>query len=298
MCGHKRSSFGLGTLAVFIAALWAEAAERGHAADAVRLGMVGTLFRDVSESGMLAVMAPLVNAQTGISGQLLVVPDAHQLAYQLTRDKVHLGVFHGIEFGWARQKYPEIKPLLIAVNENRNLRALLVVRRDRQWAGMNDLCGKAMALPQGAHKHCEVFLTQACVQAGTEPCKFFGKLTTPSNAEEALDDVVDGVVDGAVVDGLAYECFKRRKPGRFAKLRTAEQSEDFPAAVIAYRPGGIDDAALQRFRNGMINANQNAAGRKLLTLWKLTAFEPIPPDYEQMLAHIVTTYPEPVPTGR
>jgi hypothetical protein len=42
-----------------------------------------------------------------VSGELVPCGDADNLGRQLMDDKVQLGVFHGIEFAWARQKYPE-----------------------------------------------------------------------------------------------------------------------------------------------------------------------------------------------
>jgi len=68
----------------------------------------------------------------------------------------------------------------------------------------------------------------------------------------------------------------------------------FPAAVVAYRPGILDEATLKRFREGMMNANRTILGRQMLTLWKLTAFEEVPQDYEKVLSEILKTYPAPL----
>jgi hypothetical protein len=67
----------------------------------------------------------------------------------------------------------------------------------------------------------------------------------------------------------------------------------FPAAVVAYHPGVLSDETLQRFREGMLNANKGALGRQFMALWKLTAFEAIPEDYEQTLIQILKAYPLP-----
>jgi ABC-type phosphate/phosphonate transport system substrate-binding protein len=112
--------------------------------------------------------------------------------------------------------------------------------------------------------------------------------------EDALDDVVDGVAQVYVLDSVALDCYKRRKPGRFTKLRIVHSSEVFPAAVVAFRAGGLDEATLARFRDGMMNANRTTLGRQLMTLWKLTGFEQVPPDYEQTLTEIAKVYPAPL----
>src|SRR5207302_5268891 len=113
-----------------------------------------------------------------------------------------------------------------------------------------------LALPNQTREHCQMFLRRNCLQCKKEPAKFFSKITNPANVEDALDDVFDRVVQVCVVDGVSLDCYKRRKPGRFAKLKIVYSSETFPAAVVAFRPGILDEATLKRFRDGMIHANR------------------------------------------
>jgi ABC-type phosphate/phosphonate transport system substrate-binding protein len=213
-------------------------------------------------------------------------------------DKVQLGVFHGIEFAWARLRYPELRPLVIAINQQRYLKACLIVRADSTVANFGDLKDKVLALPQQSRDHSHLFLRQRCLEYKKEPASFFAKITSPANAEDALDEVVDGTVQASVVDSLSLDCYKRRKPGRFAKLKTAQPSEQFPAAVVVFRPGILDEAMLTRFREGMLNANRTALGRQLMTLWKLTGFEQVPADYDQNLIDIAKVYPPPAPSDK
>src|SRR5262249_6944270 len=117
----------------------------------------------------------------------------------------------------------------------------------------------------------------------------------PPCIEEALDDVVDNVAQATVVDGVALESYKRRKPGRFAEIKIVQHSPTFPAAVIAYRPGAVDEQLINRFREGMLHAPELPVGRQLMLMWNLTSIEPVPPDYEQTLAEIAKAYPPPAP---
>ncbi len=92
----------------------------------VRIGLVKTLFRDVPESLIewgLRPMKALMEGQTGLSGDLIPSGDADRLACQLKDNDLQLGVFHGVEFAWVQQRYPTLKPLIIAVNEHPYLRA-------------------------------------------------------------------------------------------------------------------------------------------------------------------------------
>jgi ABC-type phosphate/phosphonate transport system substrate-binding protein len=281
-------------------ALRSGAEEGATNAARVRIGMIGSLFRDIPEATVMAMMQPfgaLMQAQTGVGGELVPAGDAENLGKLLADNKVQLGVFHGIEFAWARQKYPELRPLCIAVNQDIYLHAVVVVRADNPVAKFADLRDKSLALPHQTREHCYLYVQRQCRECTSEPEKFFSKISTPANVEEALDDVVDGVVQVVVVDGVGFDCYKRRKPGRCAKLKAAYISESFPAAVVAYRPGIIDEATLKRFRDGMVGANRSIMGKQLLTLWKLTGFEDIPADYEKTLTEIAKSYPPPVPAS-
>src|SRR5206468_1280812 len=225
----------------------------------------------------------LVKSETTLESEFRIAKDSNELARQLAGEQVDLGVFHGVEFAWARQKHKDLRPLVIAVNQDRHLRAHLLVAGNSPASRFADLQGKALAMAKGTRLHCRLFVERPCQGCGHEPEKFFSRITTPTDVEDALDDVVDGTVEATVVDGAALECYKRRKPGRFAKLRELQISEVFPSSVIAYHAGHLNDATLKRFKDGMIGAGQRTGTKRVLMLWKMTGFEAIPEDYEQTL---------------
>jgi ABC-type phosphate/phosphonate transport system substrate-binding protein len=263
---------------------------------AVKIGMINSLFKEVPESTITTMMGPfgaIMESQTGVRGEVVLGGDAMGLSQSLSENKVQLGVFHGIEFAWAKTKHPELKALVIAVNQQLYPRAVLCTRCDCKAASFDDLQNQSLALPRGTRDHCYLFVERHCPEFKKRPPGHFAKITVPPNAEDALDDVVDGVVGSTVVDGVSLESYKRRKPGRFVKLRAAETSEAFPGSVVAYRPGTLDEATLKKFRDGLLNTNHTIMGKQLLTIWKITSFEPVPPDYEQVLSEIVKLYPPP-----
>jgi ABC-type phosphate/phosphonate transport system substrate-binding protein len=215
------------------------------------------------------------------------------LARQIKDDQVQLGVFHGVELAWARKSVPELKPLLIAVNQQPFLRAVLVVRKDCPAVSAADLNGKPIALPRPSREHCRLFLERRCARKCCKAQFAAEEVTDPGDVEDALDGVVDSQVAAAVVDGIALDSYAKSKPGRSAKLRALQQSETFPCAVVAYVPGVLPENLLDKFREGMIAAKENVRGRQLLELCRITRFEAVPADYEQMLADIAKAYPPP-----
>lgn len=274
----------------------AAAEDRGDSTAPVRIGLVNSLFKDVPDTIVDMMAKPfgaLMAAQTGMTGQMIKAGDADSLGQELNDAKMHLGIFHGVEFAWARQKYPHLKPLVIAVNEQKHLRAFLIVRTDNEANDFGDLQGKTVCVPKGSRDHCLLFMERRCEEAGACSADLLGKVTTAANAEDALDDLVDGNMEAAIVDGLSLEGFKLRKPGRASKLKVIVESEVFPAAVVAYCPGVLNDAVIKRFRDSLLTTHKSMLGKQLLTLWRLTGFEAIPADYEQTLNDIVKAYPAP-----
>jgi ABC-type phosphate/phosphonate transport system substrate-binding protein len=265
-------------------------------ADTIRIGLVSSLFRDLPGSMTSLLLKPfgnLMRAQTGMNGKLIAAGSALSLGRDLNEDKVHLGVFHGVEFAWAQERYPKLKPLVLAVNHTQHLRALLVTRGDSPAADLADLRGKKLALAQRTKEHCHIYLGHHCRALGAEPDAFFAKIVRHANVEDALDDVVRGKVDAAVVDGVALKCYEHIKPGCHARLKVLQKSPAFPAAVVAYHEGRLDEATLARFRDGMLNAGKDTRSRELMNLWKLTSFEAIPADYQRNLIEIRRAYPAP-----
>ena len=160
----------------------------------VHVGLMQTLFRDLPDPLVHALLEPfgaLFRAETGHDAYVVRDADALRLGRLLNEDQLQLGVFQGIEFAWARQKYPELQPLMIVFNQKKHLRACLLTRADTAITEWADLKGQSLALPCRSHQHCYEFLNRHCRQQHQEPEQFLGKIIKPANVEEALDDLVE-----------------------------------------------------------------------------------------------------------
>jgi ABC-type phosphate/phosphonate transport system substrate-binding protein len=299
MWGLRVLSTGMVAAAVMLAGLaftGGAGADMSGRSTTLRIGVVGTLFRDTPEPMVQIIMRPfksLIESTSGMSSQLITVPESDRLAQDLADDKVQLAVFHGVEFGWAREKHPTLRALVVAVSRQRTLHAYLLVKRDSKIAGFPDLKGKALAFPRQNREHCHLFLERRCEACGCAAEEYLAKLTRPAHAEDAIDQVVDGTADAAVVDDAGLERYEQDKAARFAQLKTALKSEAFPCGLIAYNPGNVDETTLERLREGLLTCNQGRSGRDLLSSVRLTALEPVSPDYEKLVADIVKAYPPP-----
>ncbi len=234
---------------------------------------------------MQVIMRPfrsLLETQTGLSGQLVAGGDANSLGKSLKEGKVHLGVFHGVEFAWAHAEVPQLKPLLIAVHQQPYLRAHLVVRKDGKITGVADLKGQVLALPYMSREHCWLYLQRRCVPPGQTPEKYFSRVTSPRDAAYAIDDVIDGAAQAAVIDDIELEAYRKQYPEYFAKVKVLQHSEAFPCAVIAYYPGTFSEELVERFRTGMLGAKSSPHGRQMMQMCRITSFEEVPANFDQM----------------
>jgi ABC-type phosphate/phosphonate transport system substrate-binding protein len=260
----------------------------------IHIGMVQSCFRYTPEADLQRTTGPfrrLMEAQTGLKGKVVPGGNPFELAAKLNDNQLQLGVFHGFEFAWAQQRYPDLRPLIIAVNGSRHRRAFFIVPKDNGVSGFAALKGKSLAVPDETREECCLFLDRLCQAAGKKPGQYFSRMTTPSNSETALDDVAGGRVDMALIDQVALNSYQRRNPQRFVRLKVAEKSGIFPSPVVAYRRGSLDKKTLRAFRKGMLNAKKTTYGRQLLALNKLTACEPVPKDYAETLARVAKAYP-------
>lgn len=275
-------------------------AHAGKAADTptVQIGMAQTMVVDVPPPLVDFLGLPfsrLMKEFTGLNGNLEVGGGPFDVAQKLESGKVQLAVFQGLEFAWVQTRHPKIKPLMVAIYQNKVLNAQLVIRKDStsldSWA---DLRGKEIAFPRKSKEHCRAFLERNCTVCGDcAPQDFFGGIARPGSAEAALDDLIHGKCQAAICDKVDVEFYRRIKPGAFNQLRILKDSEPFPSAVIAYVDGGVDGKVLERFRGGMLKANNSERGRDMMSMWRITSFEEVPGDYQRTVDEILRSYPVP-----
>lgn len=266
-------------------------ADDGHS---VRIGLVSSLFRDTSEPLMQIVMRPfksLLETQTGMSGRLISGGTAEHLGQRLKEGDLHLGIFHGVEFAWAKAKFPQLKALLIAVNKQPYLRAHLVVRGDGKIKTVDDLKGRTVGVPNLSREHCWLFLERRCVSGEQLPEAFFSRVSRPRDACYAIDDVIDGSLHAAVIDDADLAEYRKQFPQFAGKVKSLLRSEPFPCAVIAYYPGTLDEHLLDQFRTGMLSAKDNQQGRHMMKLCRITRFQEVPEDFDKTLEEIAKAYP-------
>jgi len=260
----------------------------------VRIGMMRTIFKDTPDSLLQILMKPfsaVMESQTGLSGDLVMTPSYDKLGKQLSDGDIQVGVFHGFEFAWAKLKYPELEPLMLAVNNKAPLKSYVVVADNSEIKSVSDLKGKSVSFARGNREHCRLFMEHRILPANTSAGKFFSKINNNADAEDAFDGLASGDVEAVLTDSAPWESFKTQKPGTAGKLRVVMISEEFIPAVIGYNPNKLDKNIMDSFKKGMLSASDNPKSKRMLEFVKISSFETIPADFSTQLVELLKSYP-------
>src|SRR5262245_34372675 len=217
-------------LVPFLLTLGASGQQAGKI-DVLKIGTSGSLALDAEpgkEEAALDTLKSFIKSETGFANEIIKYKDWRELAAKLAAGEANVGVFQGHEYAWASGQNAKLRPLALAVNVHTYRTAHVIVRDDNKATDFAGLAGQTLALPRVGQTHLELFVQRQAQAMGKELTTFFAKITTPDNVEDAVDDVVDGVVQAAVVDRVGLEAYKRRKPGRFKRLKQAAASPVFP----------------------------------------------------------------------
>ena len=301
LLGHRRRltlPWALTTLLVLPAA-----AVHGQQSktDGLHIGASGTLTGGAGgakERAALESLQAFIKSETGLNNDIVRQKHWQELAARMADGKLQIGVFQGYEFAWAKEKYPALKPLAVAVNVYRYPVAYVVARKDNKATDFAALQGQTLALPETPEGHLRLFAQRQSQASGKKLDGFFSKVTSRENAEDILDDIVDGKVQVTVVDRTALDAYKRRKPGRFKQLKPVARSQPFPPGIVAYCDAVLDKPTLDRFREGLLGANRKEKGQMMLTMFKLTGFEAAPSDLDEVLAKTRKAYPPSTATAK
>jgi ABC-type phosphate/phosphonate transport system substrate-binding protein len=297
MAGHVRTGVLSVALTAAVASIPTAALAQAPRKVVLRIGTSGQVALDESGSNMQAAIDTLKNfiqSETGFNNEILRQRDWRELAEKMKAGQLDLGLYEGYEFAWAKSANPKLQPLALSVNVYVYRVGYVVTQRGGNAADFAGLVGQSVALPASGQSYVRLFVDRLCQQQGKDLGTYFSQVVRPENAEDALDDVVDGKVGAVAVDRASLEAFKRRKPGRFARLKDVARSQPFPPPLVAYYDNQLDEATRARFRDGLLNANRKDKGQTLLTFFKLTAFQTPPKDFDQVLAETRKAYaPDP-----
>jgi len=246
----------------------------------------------VQAKSAMDTLSNFVKEETGLESTIIRNSTWQSVVDGMQKGDIGLGVFEGYEFAWAQGVEPKLKPLVIGVNVHQYPIVDVVVAKDGP-ADLAGVKGKAIAIPEPGKAQLRLVLDHLVKGQGGAADSYFSKVETSTTAEDALDDLVDGKFQAAVVDRVAMEMFQRRKSARFARLKTLSSSQPLPPPMIGYVEGKLDPATAQRFAQGVLRAGNSRTGQNVLNLLRLSGFESVPKDLDKVLDATRKTYSVP-----
>jgi hypothetical protein len=165
--------------------------------DVLRIGASGTLTGNsdsAQEKAGVEILHSFIKEQTGLTNETVGRLQWQELGDKMSRVQFHLAVFQGYEFAWAQERFPRLKPLAVAVNIDIYPVACVLVSESSPVKGFASLRGRSLAVPTTSQGLLRLFIERQSQGQGKKPEAFFSKIVPSDNVEDALDDVVDGVV--------------------------------------------------------------------------------------------------------
>jgi ABC-type phosphate/phosphonate transport system substrate-binding protein len=259
-----------------------------------RIGIPKSAFRDVPPSLLSFAGMPfkdLMKSQTGLDGDVVLEPDALEIARMLESGKLQLGVFLGHEFAWVRDKHPTLEPIVCTVPRPKEIQAFLLVRYDNKAQTLADLRGCKLALATTTRDHARLFLDKKRTTEMTGGA--FCSTEKAPTVHDAINKVIEGDADVTVADQAAWNYYRKLYPGASENLRVLSKSEVFPPTVIAFKKGSLDDTVIKKVRDGLLTAHETSKVVKLLNLIKVEKFDAVPAGYDESLKECLKAYPAP-----
>lgn len=259
----------------------------------IRLGVLSGMFRNVPPAAVQAAATPfrdLFKTHAGVDGEVAVVDDCEALAAGLTDRTLDLGVFHGFEWAWVRDRHPDLRPLVVTIPPKKP-RACIVVPQNSPAASPADLTTTRVVVPMGTKAHCHLYLGRLCETLPAGCCT--AEKDGEAWSDEVLDLLVAGKCGAALIDAAALAAYQNNKPGAGKVLKILAQSDPFPPAVIAYHKDGLGAGVARNIRGGLLKTHKTPGGKAFLRLWKLEGFEDAPPGFEADLQSVLKAYPPP-----
>lgn len=142
-------------------------------------------------------------------------------------------------------------------------RSYVIVPQDSPIRSFGELRGKTFAMTDPMSNSGSIYPSYRALQLGSLPDAFFGKIHYTYSADKSIAAVVEGLVDGAAVDGLIWENLSRTDPGLTARTRVIERSPWFAMPPIVAR-ADLDPGLVEEIRRALLAEDQDPDGREIL----------------------------------
>lgn len=150
-------------------------------------------------------------------------------------------------------------------------RSYLIVNSSSPYKDLNDLRGKTFAFTDQESNTGRLTPLHWLARLGETPERFFERSVFTYSHDNSILAVAKGLVDGAAVDGLVWERFRRTNPDVTARTRVIKRSEPYgiPPLVAS---SSLPRSEKETIRKTLLSAHEDPKGRKILTALGIDRF--------------------------
>lgn len=240
----------------------------------IRFRVYASLTTGVSEERIRAVTAPVANLLGENLGHEFdydfqegrTLEDLLAFGKQLDDGEVHLGVLWGIEYGWLKQRFPKLEPLVVAaVSINLPHFSQLMVRKKDNRKTLEDVRGSTLARFRRVRLADALYQQKLCDDHGAD----FFKLEQAARRTtlEAMLAVRNGEADCVIVGVDLFHRLKATHPKVAEDLVVLVPSEPFPEPVVVGRRDRVEElepGLWNRAQREFMNIHRTRRGEQLV----------------------------------
>ncbi len=141
--------------------------------------------------------------------------------------------------------------------------SVLLVGETAPFERLEDLKGRVFAFTDPDSHTGRLVPTFWLSQMGERPDTFFGKTVYTYSHDNSILAVARGLVDGAAVDELIWEFYRRKNPSVTARTRVIRKSDPYgiPPVVAG---GSLDPALKETLRGLLLSMHEDPRGQAIL----------------------------------
>ncbi len=143
-------------------------------------------------------------------------------------------------------------------------RSYLLVNRDSPFQKLEDLRGRTFAFTDPDSHTGRMVPTYWLARMNETPETFFGQVIYTFSHDNSILAIERNLIDGAAIDGLIWEYFKRKNPDLVASTRIIKMSEPFgiPPLVASKH---MDPGLIETVRRMLFSMHLDPEGQSILS---------------------------------
>ena len=216
-----------------------------------------------------------LNKYLNVNSQIKVMPDSNTLINELKNGSIQLGfVTNPVDYINIK-KQVNITPIVKPKKDGESTyKSYILVRKDSGINNLNDLKGKTFAYCDKCSLSGYIFpdlLIKSKLKISIE--SFFSKFYKTPKAYDSILAVYYKQADATAVSDLTYDASYTIQPRLKIALKTIEVSEPYEYGPF-FHNNVKDHSRLERFKNELINMENNLEANQILMLLRISGYTP------------------------